>query len=181
MTLCLFFINNIDVKIELSIAKGVDHLARVDYYHQLDAPQANSLVPAASAVVINQKGEILLHKRSDNQLWSLPGGAMELGESIKQTILREVYEETGLKVEILRCIGIYSDPQHRIAFSDGEVRQQFSICFACQMIEGQLIISDESTELRFFSPRELQRLDLHPAQRIRLEDYFAQKMTPFIR
>lgn len=156
-------------------------MARVDYYHQPNAPEANSLVPAASAVVSNQSGQILLHKRSDNHLWSLPGGAMELGESIAETIVREVYEETGFKVEISRCIGIYSDPHHRIAFSDGEVRQQFSICFACQIIGGQLTMSHESTELRFFSPQELEQLDLHPAQRIRIEDYLAQHPTPFIR
>jgi 8-oxo-dGTP pyrophosphatase MutT (NUDIX family) len=161
--------------------RGEAHLARVDYYHQPDAPEANSLVPAASAVVINQSGQILLHKRSDNHLWSLPGGTMELGESIEQTILREVYEETGFQVKILRCVGIYSDPHHRIAFSDGEVRQQFSICFACQITGGQLTMSHESTELKFFSPHELQQLDLHPAQRIRLEDYLAQNPAPFIR
>jgi len=70
-------------------------LARKDYYHQPDAPKPNSLVPAVSAVVTDSKGNILLHKRSDNFLWSLPGGAMELGESVEQAVIREVKEETG--------------------------------------------------------------------------------------
>jgi ADP-ribose pyrophosphatase YjhB (NUDIX family) len=66
---------------------------RTDYYDDLSAPTPNSLVPAASAIVVNADNEILLHRRSDNDLWSVPGGAMELGESILQTVVREVKEE----------------------------------------------------------------------------------------
>lgn len=158
-----------------------DILARKDYYHQPDAPEPNSLVPAVSAVVTDSEGKILLHKRSDNFLWSLPGGAMELGESVEQAVIREVKEETGFDVEVLRCTGIYSDPGHVIAFSDGEVRQQFSICFACRIVGGELSVSSESVEVRFFTKEELDRLDLHPAQRIRLEDFFAHQDRAFIR
>ncbi|MEW9033144.1 MAG: NUDIX domain-containing protein, partial [Planifilum fimeticola] len=119
--------------------------------HQPDAPKPNSLVPAVSAVVTDSDGRILLHKRSDNFLWSLPGGAMELGESVEQAVIREVKEETGFDVEVLRCTGIYSDPGHVIAFSDGEVRQQFSICFACRIVGGELSVSSESVQVRFFT------------------------------
>ncbi|RAL26724.1 NUDIX domain-containing protein [Thermoflavimicrobium daqui] len=156
-------------------------MARKDYYHQANAPQSNSLVPAASAVVTNSKGQILLHKRSDNQLWSLPGGTMELGETIQETIIREVKEETGFDVEVLKCIGIYTDPGHIIEFSDGEVRQQFSICFACRIIGGELAISSESIQVRLFSKDELASLQLHPAQQIRLQDFFANQEKAFIR
>lgn len=156
-------------------------MARIDYYHQSDAPQANSIVPAASAVVINDKQHILLHKRSGNHLWSLPGGAMDLGESIEQTIIREVKEETGFDVKVLRCIGLYTDPKHMIAFSDGEVRQQFSICFACLITGGALTISSESTQVKFFTRSEVEQMDLHPSQRIRLIDYFKAQESVFIR
>ena len=74
-------------------------MTRIDYWNNPHAPTANSLVPAASAVVINNEGKILLHRRSDNDLWALPGGAMEIGESISETIVREVKEETGLRSE----------------------------------------------------------------------------------
>jgi ADP-ribose pyrophosphatase YjhB (NUDIX family) len=158
-----------------------DNLARKDYYHQPDAPNPNSLVPAVSAVVTDSDGRILLHKRSDNFLWSLPGGAMELGESVEQAVIREVKEETGFDVEVLRCTGIYSDPGHVIAFSDGEVRQQFSICFACRIVGGELSVSSESVQVRFFTREELERLDLHPAQRIRIQDFFAHRERAFIR
>lgn len=156
-------------------------MARKDYYHQPDAPAPNSLVPAVSAVVTDSEGNILLHRRSDNLLWSLPGGAMELGESALQAVIREVKEETGFDVQVLKCIGIYSDPGHVIAFSDGEVRQQFSICFECRIVGGRLSVSPESVEVRFFTREELKKLDLHPAQRIRLEDYFARRERAFIR
>ncbi|TCS94984.1 NUDIX domain-containing protein [Hazenella coriacea] len=94
-------------------------MKRTDYYHTSNAPTPNSLVPAASALVTDEVGRILLHKRSDNHLWSLPGGVMELGESMEQTIIREVKEETGFDVKVIKCIGIYTDPHHVIAYKDG--------------------------------------------------------------
>ncbi|WP_124727100.1 NUDIX hydrolase [Staphylospora marina] len=156
-------------------------MARKDYWHQPDAPKPNSLVPAASAVVTDDQGRIVLHKRSDNHLWSLPGGAMDVGESIEQTIIREVKEETGFDVVVEKCIGIYTDPHHVIAYSDGEVRQQFSICFHCNIIGGEKRISPESTRVELFTREEILQMDLHPAQRIRLEDFFANRERSFIR
>ncbi len=87
----------------------------------------NSLTPAASAVVTDEDGRILLHRRSDNDLWSIPGGAMEIGESIAETAVRETREETGLDVRPLYVVGVYSNPGHVVEYSDGEVRQQFSV------------------------------------------------------
>lgn len=60
-------------------------MTRIEHYNDPDAPPPNSLIPAASAVVADESGAILLIRRSDNQLWSIPGGAMEPGESIAQT------------------------------------------------------------------------------------------------
>jgi ADP-ribose pyrophosphatase YjhB (NUDIX family) len=87
-------------------------MGRVDYYHDPNAPRANSLVPGASAIVVNHEGRILLHRRSDNARWALPGGVMDIGESIAQTVTREVQEETGLEVEPEYIVGVYSDPGH---------------------------------------------------------------------
>lgn len=153
---------------------------RREYFDDPSAPQPNSLVPAASGVVVDDQGRILLHRRADTGLWSLPGGAMDLGESIGQTIVREVKEETGLDVEAVRLIGIYSDPRHVIAYADGETRQQFSICFACRVVGGQLRKSDESYELRFFSRAELDSIDVQPSIRLRLEHYLDDLSEPMI-
>jgi ADP-ribose pyrophosphatase YjhB (NUDIX family) len=63
---------------------------KTDYYADPDAPKANSLVVAAGAVVRNDRDEILLIERTDNGLWALPGGAQEIGESVKDAVRREV-------------------------------------------------------------------------------------------
>jgi ADP-ribose pyrophosphatase YjhB (NUDIX family) len=102
---------------------------RTDYYDDPDAPAPNNVVPSASAIVTDELGRILLIKRRDNELWALPGGGHDIGETIEETAIREVKEETGLDVEIVALTGIYTDPAHVVAFSNGEVRQQFSLCF----------------------------------------------------
>jgi len=81
-------------------------MSRTDYYDDPNAPTANSIVPAASAIVTDDAGWILLPRRRDNDLWALPGGAMTIGESVVDTAIREVAEETGLQVEVERLVGI---------------------------------------------------------------------------
>jgi 8-oxo-dGTP pyrophosphatase MutT (NUDIX family) len=153
---------------------------RTDYYDDPNAPKPNSTVPAASAVVVNDADEILLHRRSDNDLWSVPGGAMELGESILQTVVREVREETGLEVRPGRVVGIYTDPRSVIAFEDGEVRQQFSICFVCTIIGGRLAVSSESTEVQFVAPGAIDDLAISPPVRLRIRHYLENRSEPAV-
>jgi ADP-ribose pyrophosphatase YjhB (NUDIX family) len=148
-------------------------MGRVDYYRDANAPQPNSLVPAASAVVVDSDGRLVLQRRADNDLWALPGGAMEIGESVAGTVVREVREETGLDVQPEYVIGVYTDPDHVFAYDDGEVRQEYSVCVACRVISGSLQISDESTELGTFTPEEAEHLPMHPRIRARLVDFLA--------
>jgi ADP-ribose pyrophosphatase YjhB (NUDIX family) len=156
-------------------------MTRIDHYNDADAPRANSLVPAASAVVVDQDGRILLHRRSDNRLWSIPGGGMEIGESIAETVVREVEEETGLKVEPDRLVGIYTNPRHVTAYDDGEVRQQFSICFACHVVGGRLAErANESLEVGFFSPEQIEAMPMHPSIRLRIAHYLEKRPEPVI-
>ena len=153
---------------------------RSDYFDDPGAPTPNSLVPAASAIVVNDAHEILLHLRSDNDLWSLPGGVMELGESITQTVVREVKEETGLDVRPVRVTGIYTDPRGVVAFADGEIRQQFSICFLCAITGGSLTVSNESIELRFVGPAAIDRLPMSPTVRLRIQHYLDNRSEPAV-
>jgi ADP-ribose pyrophosphatase YjhB (NUDIX family) len=146
-------------------------MSRIDYYDDPEAPDANSLVVAASAVVPDDAGRILLQRRTDNSLWALPGGGLELGESVAAGVAREVREETGSIVEPEYIIGVYSDPRHVLAYSDGEVRQEFSICIACSVIGGRLSVSEESTDVRFFEAGEIPHLDMHPRIRLRVTDF----------
>lgn len=106
---------------------------------------------------------------------------MELGESITQAVIREVKEETGLEVQPVRIVGVYSDPGHVIAFDDGEVRQEFSICFACRVIGGSLQVSDESTDVNYFTMRQLKELAMHPATMQRIVDYHSRLAAALMR
>ena len=101
---------------------------RIDYYDSPEAPKANSLVPAVNVVVANDAAEILLIRRTDNGNWALPGGTIDLGESVAQAAVRETLEESGIECAITGIVGIYSDPRHVILYtSNGEARQEFSI------------------------------------------------------
>jgi ADP-ribose pyrophosphatase YjhB (NUDIX family) len=153
-------------------------MRRIEHIDNPNAPKANSLIPAASAIVTSDENRILLIRRRDNDLWSIPGGTMEIGESISQTVVREVEEETGLEVEPLYIVGIYSNPRHVVEYSNGEVRQQFSICFACKVLGGAIKTSDESTEVRFFTQNEMGKPPMTSSIRRRIDDYLTPSPRP---
>lgn len=142
-------------------------MARRDYWHDPTAPAANSLVVAVSAVVIDS-GRLLVIHRTDNGLWSLPGGGMEPGETVSAAVAREVREETGYEVRPQRLVGVFSDPGHVIAYDNGEVRQAFSLCFDCELVGGSARTSEESSAVRWVPEDELDRLDMHQAHRERI-------------
>lgn len=160
-------------------SKG-DLVARTEYYDDPAAPAPNSLVVAASAVVTDEQGRILLQRRRDNDLWALPGGGMEMNDSLPGCAVREVKEETGYDVEITGLVGTYTDPRHVIAYTDGEVRRQFNVCFTARITGGELAISDESTELRFVPSEEIEELPMHHTQRLRLQHFLEQRETPYL-
>jgi ADP-ribose pyrophosphatase YjhB (NUDIX family) len=155
-------------------------MARIDHFHNPDAPEANSLIPAASAIVQNADGGILLLKRTDSEFWTIPGGAMEPGETIKQAAIRETREETGIEVLPNVLVGIYSDPEHVVEYSDGEVRQQFSVCFRCDPVGGTLATSDESAQVGYFEEVDIRALPIHDSIRRRIGDGLAYAGEPFI-
>lgn len=144
-------------------------MSRIDYFRDPNAPAANSVVPSVTAIVRDEQGDILLIHKTDNGLWALPGGGHDVGESITQTVVREVEEETGISVLVEDIVGLYTDPQHVIGYDDGEVRQQFSICFHARPIGGTLRTSSESKEVRWVSPADLDTLDVHPSMRLRID------------
>lgn len=155
-------------------------MARTDYYNAPNAPEPNSVVPSASAIVTDEQGRILLVKRRDNTLWALPGGGHDIGESIEQTAIREVKEETGLDVEVTGLVGIYTNPNHIVAFTDGEVRQQFSLCFTTELRGGELAIDHESTDIAWTTPADIGQLDMHPSMRLRITHYLEQRPAPYL-
>ena len=146
-------------------------MPRVDYLNDPDAPSANSVVPAVSAIVPDEHGRILLIRRTDNNYWSIPGGGLEPGESVRQATVREVMEETGISCEVTGLVGIYFDPNHVAAYDDGEVRQEFSICFTTRMLGGTIATSRESSEVRFVAAGEISGYRMHPSIRLRVQHH----------
>lgn len=153
---------------------------RRDYYRDPNAPLANSIAPGGSALVVDERGRVLMQRRADSGNWSLPGGIMEIGETIEQAVIREVKEETGLDIEITGLLGIYTDPQHVIAYTDGEVRQELNITYHGRIIGGTITVSDESTEVRFIDPIEFDRIPIHDTVRLRLRHHAEQRDSPYL-
>lgn len=148
---------------------------------EVDVTKATQIRPGVAAIIQNGEGKILLQRRSDNGLWGLPGGSVEIGESVREAILREVREETGLTVEVLRLIGVYSDPTFQVVrYPDGNVVHYISALFGCRILGGTLQTCDETLDLHFFDPAGLPD-DLLPMHRIRIQDAMAKRPTAFIR
>ena len=154
---------------------------RIDYVDDPNAPAPNSLVPSVNCVVENDAGEILLIERTDNGNWSLPGGSMELGESIAEAAVRETLEETGVLVEVTGLVGIYTNPRHLVHYtSDDEVRQEFSVVFSARPLRGEPTPSTESSKVLWVAPADLELHRMHGSMRQRLSHYLERRSAPYI-
>ena len=154
---------------------------RIDFYDDPGAPAANSLVPSVNVVVANGEGSILLIRRTDNGNWAVPGGAVDLGESVAQAAVRETLEESGIKCEVTGIAGIYSDPRHVILYtSNGDVRQEFSIVLTARALSGQPTPSSESSEVRWVPAAELPGYTMDRSMRIRISDFLTRGKPPVV-
>lgn len=115
------------------------------------------LVPGARIVIENAAGEILLQQRSDFGLWGLPGGNAEPGEDITTSIIREVFEETGLTISDPVPFGFGSDPKREsVTFPNGDACQFFVLAFTTRTFSGALQMLDgESLALDWVAPSDL--------------------------
>lgn len=108
------------------------------------------------AIVRNERGEILLIRRSDGGTWDLPGGAVEPGETPSEALLREVREETGLDVGIVSVAGVFGGKTFRHTYPDGQHVEAFSVTFECEILRGELVSRDgEASEFRFVNERSI--------------------------
>jgi ADP-ribose pyrophosphatase YjhB (NUDIX family) len=113
-------------------------------------------VGCSAAVFDHNKERILLIRRADDGKWAVPGGYMEAGENFAEACIREVYEETGLRVEVKRLISIYTNPHLLLEYPDGNRWQLVILHFETSIIEGKLTPSEESPELQFYALPELE-------------------------
>ncbi len=129
------------------------------------------LIPGVRALIRNDAGEVLLQLRSDFNVWGLPAGAMELGESAWQAVQREVREETGIEVQAAKLFGVYSDPKFTVVYPNGDQVQVFAVAFLVTQWRGALTGGDEETlALRFF-PLDALPENMLPAHRQTLLDF----------
>ena len=128
------------------------------------------LLVGASVAVFNEKGELLLQQRADINEWGFPGGAMEYGESLEETALRELYEETGLTAKDLEFIEILSGEKECHTYPNGDEIFGVTAVYRTSTISGELSINDgESISLEYFPLNNL------PANLIGKSQYIIKK------
>ena len=144
-----------------------------DMFAQRAVGPATSLSLRVGAVIRDDLNRILLERRSDCGWWGLPGGSLEVGETIIQTAMREVKEETGLEVEILRLVGVYSKPEERIVRYPDQAGglQIIDVVVEGTVRGGKLTCSEESLELGYFDGQHLP-LELIPPSQQPIKDVF---------
>lgn len=144
---------------------------RIDWWDDPAAPPINSVKPSAAAYVLDESGtKVLLICRDDNGNWSMPGGAMDPGESLAGCAVRETREEAGVEIEVTGVGGIWTDPRHRLEYtSDGEVRQEFTVVYKARVVGGQPTPSKESVRVEWVPLTVLDDLPMDRSQRLRLE------------
>ncbi|MDY6876202.1 MAG: NUDIX domain-containing protein [Chloroflexota bacterium] len=144
--------------------------------------KSGCLAVGCSATIFDPtRQKVLLVRRADNRRWCVPGGYMEPGESVAEACAREVWEETGLRVRVGQLIAVYSTPHILLEYADGNRYQLVVLHFAAEPIGGVLGISDETSEVGYFSRTEIERMDMTDLGRQRTLDAFAVQEAAFVR
>lgn len=142
----------------------------------------DSVEPGVAGVVFNELGQVLLVKRQDNGLWGLPSGHVEPGETVEEAVIRELQEETGLKITVQKLIAIYSDPMSQVfPYPSGKTTHFITLCFHCIVTGGELKADNyEIGDVAFFNVNKLPYdiLTMHPQW---LSDALSNKEIPFVR
>ena len=128
----------------------------------------------AGGILADDEGRVLLQLRGDKKTWSIPGGAMELGESTLDTAKREFFEETGIEVEATRFLNVYSNFEE--VYPNGDAVQTVVFIYELVAISSVNIAdfhNEETLRLRFFSKEEIENLEsVSSKHRLMLAEYF---------
>ncbi|MBM7840027.1 8-oxo-dGTP pyrophosphatase MutT (NUDIX family) [Alkalihalobacillus xiaoxiensis] len=146
----------------------------MEYVHSLRKKVGNTplILPGAVVLILNEKHELLLQHRTDGG-WGLPGGLMELGESMEETARREVEEETGLLINDLKLLGLFSGAEYHFTFDNGDEIYSVTAVYQTSTYSGKIVPNkDESLDVRFFA--ELPP-ELLPEYRTYIEPYYIPK------
>jgi mutator protein MutT len=124
----------------------------------------SQFIIAAFGFIFDEQNKILLCHRLDYDLWNLPGGTMELGESPWECVIREVKEETGLNAEIIRLAGIYNKPE----------KSELVFSFICRVVSGKISLNEEADKIEYFSIKDIPQ-NTSPKQLERIMDAIKEK------
>jgi 8-oxo-dGTP pyrophosphatase MutT (NUDIX family) len=113
------------------------------------------LMVGAGALIVDKQDRLLLMKRSDNDSWGMPGGAMELGEAAETTARREVFEETGLELGELSLFGVFSGPEFFYRYPNGDEVHNVTIVYLNRDWHGKVRLNSEHTDWCWFSPKDI--------------------------
>jgi ADP-ribose pyrophosphatase YjhB (NUDIX family) len=156
------------------------HTTKVFYGNRLSAQ--GKLRLGCSAILYDETREaVLLTCRTDNGQWCLPGGMINPGESVAEGCEREVFEETGLYVQVIRLIGVYSDPNRLIVYPDGNKACVIVLAFEVKHLDGNLKLSEETSDARFIPVHEALKLDLFHDHGKQIQDSLAGNDAAYIR
>lgn len=109
------------------------------------------ILPGAVVLILNSENEVLLQKRRDGG-WGLPGGLMEMGESLEETAKREVMEEAGLLVDELHLLGVFSGPDYYMKTANGDELYSVTAVYFTRHVTGELDIDySEAEAMQYFS------------------------------
>lgn len=148
------------------------------YRGDSNAPKTTQRAHWGANAIITCKGKLLLEKRRDSDLWGLVGGGVKNYETEEQALIREIYEELGLRIskDRLKKLGVYGEPGRIAAYCDGSIWRMVIVVFGLELeAEPQMTISAESRELRFFSKEELQNIEIVVTHSDIVEDWFLNR------
>lgn len=143
-----------------------------------NAPKTTQGAHLGANAIITCNGKLLLEKRRDSDTWGLVGGGVKSWETEVQAIVREVYEELGLRIpkERFQKLAVYGEPGRIAAYCDGSVWRMVIVVFSLELEkEPEIVLSEESRAMRFFSKEELKAIDIVITHSDIVEDWFLEK------
>lgn len=133
-----------------------------DYMRELRGKVGNRLleVPAVAVVTRDEQGRVLLVQHENGRVWVTPGGGVEPNEVPADSAVREMWEETGLEVELVRIVGVYGGPEFVVTYDNGDRTSYLMVIFEGRRIGGKLRPDGiEALDARYFSREEVRSVD----------------------
>jgi ADP-ribose pyrophosphatase YjhB (NUDIX family) len=155
-------------------------MTQVLYGHRL-GKNGELRIGCSATIFDDARQKVLLTRRVDNDLWCLPGGHMDPGESVAECCVREVLEETGLQTRVVRLTGVYSNPDQLVVYPDGNQAHFVVLNFEVEIIDGELSLSEETSAVGYFSQAEIASMPMHNRHAERVADALTEQTAAHIR